>query len=248
MLQNPGYARLRRIIPEVEWLLFEPLIEEIQQLKRTRNALLLAHNYQTVEIFHGVADLHGDSLALARHAVRSDAAVLVMCGVRFMAETAKLLCPDKTVLLPDAAAGCSLAASITPEDVRVLRRAHPAAPVVCYVNTSAAVKAGLAASTIDGTEIVTISGTQTLSRGCCVLLTELGTLREIGVTHFRLSPQKVDMVLVAGLYRDVLDGKKSAAEALQALRSVTGDIPYVNGFLHGREGLAWSEACVAPIA
>ena len=107
---------------------------------------------------------------------------------------------------------------------------------------------GLAASTIDGTEILTISGTQTLSRGCCVLLPELGTLREIGVSHFRLSPQKVDMVLVAGLYRDVLDGKRSAAEAMQALRSVTGDIPYVNGFLHGREGLAWSEACVAPIA
>ena len=115
--------------------------------------------------------------------------------------------------------------------------------LVCSLDTD-----GLAASTIDGTEILTINGTQTQSRGYCVLLPELRTLQEIGVTHFRLSPQDVDMVLVAGLYRDVLDGKRSAAEALQALRSVTGDIPYVNGFLHGREGLAWSEARVARIA
>ena len=134
-------AQLRNVISEPEWLLFEPLIDEIQRLKVERNALVLAHNYQTAEIFHGVADLQGDSLALARHAARSEAAVLVMCGVRFMAETAKLLCPDKTVLLPDERAGCSLAASITPEDVRALRAAYPGAPVVCYVNTSAAVKA-----------------------------------------------------------------------------------------------------------
>ena len=135
------HARLRRFIPEPEWLLFEPLIEDIQRLKVQRKALLLAHNYQTAEIFHGVADLQGDSLALARHAARSDAAVLVMCGVRFMAETAKLLCPDKTVLLPDEQAGCSLAAAITPQDIRALRHSYPTAPVVCYVNTSAAVKA-----------------------------------------------------------------------------------------------------------
>ena len=132
---------LRRSISEPEWILFEPLIKEIQHLKQQRNALVLAHNYQTAEIFHGVADLRGDSLALAHQAARCDAAVLVMCGVQFMAETAKLLCPDKTVLLPDIEAGCSLAASITPEDVRTLRRLHPGVPVVCYVNTSAAVKA-----------------------------------------------------------------------------------------------------------
>lgn len=134
-------ARLRHVLSEPEWLLFEPLIEEIQQLKIERNALVLAHNYQTPEIFHGVADLQGDSLALARHAARADADVLVMCGVRFMAETAKLLCPDKTVLLPDERADCSLAASITPQDIRALRKAYPDAPVVCYVNTSADVKA-----------------------------------------------------------------------------------------------------------
>lgn len=135
------HARLRRFIPEPEWLLFEPLIEDIRRLKAQRGALLLAHNYQTAEIFHGVADLQGDSLALARHAARSDAQVLVICGVRFMAETAKLLCPDKIVLLPESQAGCSLAASITPQDIRALRREYPETPVVCYVNTSAAVKA-----------------------------------------------------------------------------------------------------------
>ncbi len=135
------HARLRRVIPEPEWALFEPLIDDILRLKAERNALLLAHNYQTAEIFHGVADLQGDSLALARHAANSDATVLVMCGVRFMAETAKLLCPQKMVLLPDELAGCSLAESITPQDIRALRRAHPGVPVVCYVNTSAAVKA-----------------------------------------------------------------------------------------------------------
>lgn len=105
---------------------------------------------------------------------------------------------------------------------------------------------GLAASTIDGVEILTINGTQTLSSAYSVLLSELGTLREAGVTHFRLSPQDVDMVQVAEVYRDMLDGKRHAAEALQTLRSITGDFPYVNGFLHGREGLAWSEtsACL----
>jgi quinolinate synthase len=136
-----SHERPGSFLTEPEWLLAQPLIDEIQRLKQQRNALVLAHNYQTADIFHGVADIQGDSLALARHAARSDADVLVMAGVRFMADTAKLLCPDKTVLLPDTRAGCSLAESITPEDIRELRRAHPDAPVVCYVNTSAAVKA-----------------------------------------------------------------------------------------------------------
>ncbi|HVW69949.1 MAG TPA: quinolinate synthase NadA [Steroidobacteraceae bacterium] len=136
-----AYSRVRRLISEPEWLLFEPLIEEIRQLKASRNALILAHNYQTPEIFHCVADVQGDSLALARAAARADAEVIVMCGVRFMAETAKLLCPGKRVLLPDADAGCSLATSIDADDVRRLRAQYPGAPVVCYINTTAAVKA-----------------------------------------------------------------------------------------------------------
>ena len=135
------YGRLRAAIPEAEWLLFEPLITDIERLKVERNAVILAHNYQTPEIFHGVADYQGDSLSLARKAADSDADVIVVCGVRFMAETAKLLNPGRRVLLPDAQAGCSLAEAIGAEDVRELRRRHPGVPVVCYVNTSAAVKA-----------------------------------------------------------------------------------------------------------
>jgi len=135
------YERLRQVIPEVEWPVHAPYVAAINELKRARNAIILAHNYQTPEIFHGVADLTGDSLALARLAARTDAGVIVLAGVHFMAETAKLLSPDKTVLIPDLEAGCSLAASITAEDVRLLRASYPGAPVVSYVNTSAAVKA-----------------------------------------------------------------------------------------------------------
>jgi len=129
------------VIPSVEWPLFAGDIEAILALKRARNAVILAHNYQTPEIFHCVADIVGDSLALAREAAKTDAAVVVLAGVHFMAETAKLLNPAKTVLIPDQAAGCSLAASITAADVRLLRARYPGVPIVSYVNTSAAVKA-----------------------------------------------------------------------------------------------------------
>lgn len=135
------YERVKTVIPPVEWALFAPDIEAILDLKEARNAVILAHNYQTPEIFHGVADFVGDSLALAQQAVRADADVIVLCGVHFMAETAKLMNPDTTVLIPDPEAGCSLAESITAEDVRSLRARHPGVPVVTYVNTSAAVKA-----------------------------------------------------------------------------------------------------------
>ncbi|RWA88234.1 MAG: quinolinate synthase NadA [Mesorhizobium sp.] len=135
------YERVRRVIPPVEWPTFAEDIDAILVLKRERNAVILAHNYQTPEIFHCVADIVGDSLALARKAMAVDADVIVVAGVHFMAETAKLLNPDKTVLIPDLAAGCSLADSITAEDVRLMRQRYPSAPVVTYVNTSAAVKA-----------------------------------------------------------------------------------------------------------
>ncbi len=130
-----------RAFPALERRLHAPMIEAIEELKRQRNAIVLAHNYQTPDIFHGVADVTGDSLALARQAAETDADVMVLAGVHFMAETAKLLNPDKTVLLPDLDAGCSLAASITADDVRLLRKRYPGVPVVTYVNTSAAVKA-----------------------------------------------------------------------------------------------------------
>jgi quinolinate synthase len=135
------YERVSRVIPPFEWPAFEADVEAILKLKRERDAIILAHNYQSPEIFHCVADVVGDSLALAREAAKGDARVIVMAGVHFMAETAKLLNPDKTVLVPDAEAGCSLAESITPDDVRLLRQAYPDAPIVTYVNTSAAVKA-----------------------------------------------------------------------------------------------------------
>ncbi|MBB4228037.1 quinolinate synthase NadA [Rhizobium mongolense] len=135
------YDRVSRVIPKAEWLTFQDDVEAILDLKRRRNAVILAHNYQTPEIFHGVADIVGDSLALARKAIEVDAEVIVLAGVHFMAETAKLLNPGKTVLIPDMGAGCSLADSITPKDVALLRQAYPGVPVITYVNTSAAVKA-----------------------------------------------------------------------------------------------------------
>jgi quinolinate synthase len=137
----PLYERVRRVIPPFEWPVFAADIDAILALKRRRNAVVLAHNYQTPEIFHCVADIVGDSLALAREAMRVDADVIVLAGVHFMAETAKLLNPGKTVLIPDPEAGCSLAESITPADIRLLRGRYPGVPVVTYVNTSAAVKA-----------------------------------------------------------------------------------------------------------
>ncbi|MGJ4959895.1 quinolinate synthase NadA [Bradyrhizobium sp. HKCCYLRH2015] len=133
--------RLRRVIPPPEWAVFEDDVEAILALKRRRNAVVLAHNYQTPEIYHGVADIVGDSLLLAREATKVDAEVIVLAGVHFMAETAKLLNPDKTVLIPDVEAGCSLAESITANDVRLMRARHPGVPVVAYVNTSVEVKA-----------------------------------------------------------------------------------------------------------
>ena len=137
----PLYARVKNVVPPNEWPFFAPYVKAINALKRERNAVILAHNYQTPEIYNCVADFTGDSLQLAREATRVDADVIVQCGVHFMAETAKILNPDKTVLIPDRKAGCSLAASITGDDVRLLRERFPGVPVVTYVNTSAEVKA-----------------------------------------------------------------------------------------------------------
>lgn len=135
------HERLKNTMTAFKWPQFAPEIDAIRRLKKERNAIILAHNYQTPEIFHGVADIVGDSLALARQAATTDADVIVQAGVYFMAETAKLVNPNKTVLIPDVEAGCSLAASITGADVRLLREAYPGVPIVTYVNTSAEVKA-----------------------------------------------------------------------------------------------------------
>ncbi|MDK1016806.1 MAG: quinolinate synthase NadA [Actinomycetota bacterium] len=133
--------RLDGVLPDIEVAALAPLMEEIEALKRQRNAVVLAHNYMTPDIYHGVSDLSGDSLALAQLAAETDADVIVMAGVHFMAETAKIVSPEKTVLIPDLEAGCSLADSITPADIAGLRERYPDAPVVTYVNTSAEVKA-----------------------------------------------------------------------------------------------------------
>lgn len=134
-------GRARSVIPEIEWPVHAPYIAAIQDWKKRRNAVILAHNYQAPEIYFGVADFCGDSLSLAQEGAKTDADVIVLAGVHFMAETAKILSPEKTVLIPDMRAGCSLAESITAEDVRLLRQKYPGVPVVTYVNTSAAVKA-----------------------------------------------------------------------------------------------------------
>jgi quinolinate synthase len=141
---QPVWEKLHDLVPDVEWLLKAPLVHKINRLKRERRAIILAHNYQSPEIFFGVADFTGDSLELARRAAaltKDEAPIIVMCGVHFMAETVKVLAPDRTVLIPDVQAGCSLAESITAADVRLLKQRYPGAPVVTYVNTSAEVKA-----------------------------------------------------------------------------------------------------------
>ena len=137
----PIYDRMKRVVTPMEWAQYAPLVKAINTLKAERGAVILAHNYMTPEIFHGVSDFRGDSLQLAREAAKAKGDIIVQAGVHFMAETSKLLSPNKTVLIPDMRAGCSLAASITAADVRLLREAYPGVPIVTYVNTSAAVKA-----------------------------------------------------------------------------------------------------------
>ena len=138
---EPIYQKISKAIPDIEWSIHAPYIYEINKLKKEKNAIILAHNYQTPEIYHGISDFSADSLALAVKAAETKADIILMCGVHFMAETAKLMNPNKKVLLPDMRAGCSLSSSITGEDVRKLKKKNPGVPVVSYVNTSAEVKA-----------------------------------------------------------------------------------------------------------
>jgi len=162
--------RALQALPAAEWAAIEPVVAEIEQLKRDRNAVVLAHNYMTPDIFHTVADVGGDSLALAQAGARTDADVIVMAGVHFMAETAKILSPDRTVLIPDLRAGCSLASSITATDIKLLRDKHPGVPVVTYVNTTADVKA---ASDI-----------------CCTSANVVAVVESLGVPRVLLLPDR----------------------------------------------------------
>ena len=138
---DPIYQKISKVVPEIEWSTHAPYIHKINKLKKEKNAVILAHNYQTPEIYHGISDFSADSLALAVEAAKTKANIIVMCGVHFMAETAKLMSPEKKILLPDMDAGCSLSSSINGEDVRNLKKKYPGVPVVSYVNTSADVKA-----------------------------------------------------------------------------------------------------------
>jgi quinolinate synthase len=166
----PSYDRVKHVIPEPEWATFAEDVDAILELKRKRNAVVLAHNYQTPEIFHGVADIVGDSLLLAREATKVDADIIVLAGVHFMAETAKLLNPEKTVLIPDLRAGCSLADSITAQDVRLMRERYPGVPIVAYVNTSTAVKAE--------------------SDICCTSGNALAVVKSLGADHVIMLPDE----------------------------------------------------------
>lgn len=135
------YAKMERVVTPPDWAVYAPYVRAINALKKERNAVILGHNYMTPEIFHGVSDFVGDSLQLAMKAGEVEADVIVQAGVHFMAETSKILSPEKTVLMPDMGAGCSLAESITAEGVEEMRAKYPGAPVVSYVNTTAEVKA-----------------------------------------------------------------------------------------------------------
>ena len=155
------YKKVAKVIPEIEWPFFSPYIESINRLKKEKNVVILAHNYQTPEIYHCVADIVGDSLKLAKEAAKTTADTILMCGVYFMAETAKLMSPDKRVLIPDPRAGCSLSESITGKDVRLLKEKYPGVPVVTYVNTSAEVKAetDICCTSSNAVEIIESLGT-----------------------------------------------------------------------------------------
>ena len=152
------YEKVKKVIPAVEWPVFAPLIARINKLKVQKNAVILGHNYMTPEIFHCVSDITGDSLALARAATKTTADIIVMAGVHFMAETAKLLNPSKKVLIPNTGAGCTLAESITGADVRKLKAEYPGVPVVTYVNTSAEVKAEADICCTSGNAVEIIEG------------------------------------------------------------------------------------------
>jgi quinolinate synthase len=138
---EPIYQKISKTLPGIEWSIHAPYIHRINKLKKEKNAIILAHNYQTPEIYHGIADVAADSLALAIEASKTKSDIIIMCGVHFMAETVKLMNPQKKVLLPDMSAGCSLSSSITGKDVRLLKKKYPGVPVISYVNTSADVKA-----------------------------------------------------------------------------------------------------------
>ena len=239
---DPIYQKVSKVIPEIEWAFHAPLIHKINILKKEKNAVLLAHNYQTPEIYHGVADIAADSLALAVEASRTDADIIVLCGVHFMAETAKLMNPKKTVLLPDMGAGCSLASSITGKDVRLLKEKYPGVPVVTYVNTSAEVKAE---SDICCTSANAVKVVESLGVNKVIFLpdqylakyvstkTKVEIISWVGtcIVHERFSAQEIHDIRKLNHEIEVLSHPECPPEVIAAsdfTGSTTGMIKYVN--------------------
>ncbi len=236
------YQKISKVVPEVEWAFHAPLIYKINLLKKEKNAILLAHNYQTPEIYYGVADIAADSLALAVEASRTKADIIVLCGVHFMAETAKLMNPNKKVLLPDMSAGCSLASSITGKDVRLLKEKYPGVPVVTYVNTSAEVKAE---SDICCTSANAVKVVESLGVNKVIFLpdqylakyvstkTKVQIISWVGtcIVHERFSAQEINDIRKQNSEIEVLSHPECPPEVIAAsdfTGSTTGMIKYVN--------------------
>jgi quinolinate synthase len=235
------YDKIRHVVPAVEWAVHEPLIVEINRRKTEIGAVILAHNYQTPEVFYGVADIRGDSLALAQQAAAADAGIIVVCGVHFMAETAKIVNMDKTVLIPDLEAGCSLAESITAADVREIKRRHPGVPVVTYVNTSAEVKAetDVCCTSANAVEVVESLGTDRvifLPDEYLGRWVQANTDVEVILWHGRCEVHEQFTVDMVQAYRDRFPGVRVIAhpecslevlEASDMVGSTSGMISYV---------------------
>jgi len=239
---DPIYKKVSKVIPEVEWSFHAPLIHKINMLKKEKNAVVLAHNYQTPEIFHGIADIAADSLALAVEAEKTNADIIVLCGVHFMAETAKLMNPNKKVLLPDMDAGCSLASSITGKDVRMLKEKYPSVPIVTYVNTSAEVKAesDICCTSANAVKVVESLGVDkviflpdqymakyVLSKSKVQIISWIGSC----IVHERFSAQEIEDIKKQNPKIVVLTHPECPPEVIAAsdfTGSTTGMIKYVN--------------------
>jgi quinolinate synthase len=236
------YQKLSNVVPEIEWSFHAPLIHKINMLKKEKNAVVLAHNYQTPEIYYGVSDIAADSLALAVEASRTDADIIILCGVHFMAETAKLMNPKKKVLLPDMNAGCSLASSITEKDVKLLKEKYPGVPVVAYVNTSAEVKAE---SDICCTSANAVKVVESLGVNKVIFLpdqylakyvstkTKVQIISWIGtcIVHERFSAQEINDIRKNNPEIEILSHPECPPEVIAAsdfTGSTSGMIKYVN--------------------
>jgi quinolinate synthase len=241
-ITDPIYQKVSKVIPEIEWTFHAPLIHKINMLKKEKNAVVLSHNYQTPEIYYGVSDIAADSLALAVEASKTNANIIILCGVHFMAETAKLMNPTKKVLLPDMDAGCSLASSITGKDVKLLKEKYPGVPVVTYVNTSAEVKAesDICCTSANAVKVVESLGTnkviflpdQYLAKYVSTK-TKVQIISWVGtcIVHERFSAQEINDIRKQNPEIEILSHPECPPEVIAAsdfTGSTSGMIKYVN--------------------